>query len=418
MHFYLKALCVHILFFSHLISSNSTITPDYKKDLIAVVIMIKDEVDVIIPTLQPLIDGGINSILVYDTGSTDGTQQVTRTYFEEHGLVHAHIIEEPFIDFAASRNRALDLAEELFPNITFFLMLDAEWYTYNIHELIKFCETNEHYIAPGTLGGCYAIRLVTLQDNIDNYTPRLIRREKNARYAGVVHESIQQQSSGRLPKTVYFEYAPKETGREKSKKRCVRDLQLLKKSLAEDPNNLRTMFYLGQTCQFLDDWEQAIYYYQKRANLGEISEERYLALYRIACAIEHILYTSIQNNEYCKYQWEDALQYYLQAHTMLPHRAEPLIRIATYYLNNNQHPVAYLFAHRAVALPYPQNDTLFVEKYAYEYLRYDILGQCALYAREFEEGKNAVLKALTITPEAPHLHHNLSVYLQYLPITF
>lgn len=415
MRFYLKILFVHILFFSQFIVSISTITPDTHKDLIAVVIMVKDEVDVIIPTLQPLINGGIDSILVYDTGSTDGTQQVAHTYFEQHGLIHAHIIEEPFIDFATSRNRSLDLAEELFPNIPFFLMLDAEWYTYNVGELIEFCKTNEHYIAPGTQGGCYAIRLVTLQDNIDNYTPRLIRRGKNARYAGVVHESIQQRSSGQLPKTVYFEYAPKETGREKSKQRCARDLQLLKKSLANDPTNLRTMFYLGQTCQFLDDWDQAIYYYKKRAGLGEISEERYLALYRIACAIEHIIYTCTQNNDYCKYQWEDALHYYLQAHAMLPHRAEPLIRIAAYYLRNNQHPVAYLFAHRAVLLPYPQNDTLFVEKYAYDYLRYDILGQCALYTGEFEEGKNAVLKALAITPEASHLHHNLSVYLQYLP---
>lgn len=415
MNIKLKTLLVHILFFSHFMLLTSTITPDQHNALVAVVIMVKDEVDVIIPTLQPLIDGGIDSILVYDTGSTDGTQNVARSYFEQHGLIHAHIIEEPFIDFAASRNRSLDLAEELFPNITFLLMLDAEWYTYNVEELIEFCRNNEHYIAPDTPGGCYAIRLVTLQDNIDNYTPRLIRRGKNARYAGVVHESIQQKLSGRLPETVYFEYAPQETGQEKSKKRCARDLQLLKRSLANDPTNLRTLFYLGQTCQFLDDWDQAIYYYQKRAELGEISEERYLALYRIACAIEHIIYTSMQNNDYCKYQWEDALWYYLQAHTMLPHRAEPLIRIASYYLRNNQHPVAYLFAHRAVALPYPHNDTLFVEKYAYEYLRYDILGQCALYAREFEEGKNAVLKALAVTPEASHLHHNLSVYLQYLP---
>jgi len=101
---------------------------------------------------------------------------------------------------------------------------------------------------------------------------------------------------------------------------------------------------------------------------------------------------------------------------MLPHRAEPLIRIANYYLYNKQYALAYLFAHRAVSLPYPISDTLFVEKYAYDFTRYDILGQAALYVGEYEEGKNAVLQALQVHPDAPHLHHNLSVYLPYIPV--
>ena len=382
-------------------------------DLLAVVIMVKDEAEVIIPTLQPFIEAGIDSFFVFDTGSTDGTQQVIGDYFREHGIKNTHIVEEPFVDFATSRNRSLDLAEQLFPQTTFFLMLDAEWYTHNVEGIIKFCEQNKEYIAPGTTGGCYSIRLVTLEDGIDNYTPRLIRREKNARYSGVVHESIRQLSSGILPSTVYFEYKPAQIGRDKSKARCARDYALLKKDHEQNPTNLRTIFYLAQTCQFIDEWEEAIFYYQKRASMGVLSEEKYLALYRIACAIEHLMYHKCTDEESKHSYWQNALYYYLAAHAMLPHRAESLIRIAHYYLENKQYALAYLFANRAVEIPYPKNDVLFVEKHSYDYLRYDILGQCALYVGEFEVGKQAVLKALKAAPQASHLHHNLDVYLQY-----
>jgi len=414
MHKTIKRTLFFYLFFIPTVCAKPNIEKDMYQFPVAVVIMVKDEVDVIIPTLQPLIDGGIDAILVYDTGSTDGTQDIINNYFQKNDLIHGHIIEEPFVDFATSRNRSLDYAEELFPNITFFLMLDAEWYTHNAGEILEFCEQYQNYVQPGTDGGCYAIRLITASDNIDNYATRLMRREKKARYCGVVHESIKQIVSGRLPQSVYFEYCPKETGQLKSQQRFLRDYQLLKKELEKNPYDERTLFYLGQTCQFLNLWDEAILYYYQRAQLGFISEERYLALYRIGCAIEYIIFNEKNNKN--NYTWENALFYYLKAHTMLPHRAEPLVRIAAYYIYTKQYPVAYLFAQRAAQLPYPLSDVLFVEKSIYDYTRYDYLGQCALYVGEYELGKNAVLKALEINSDQQHLHHNLSVYNQYLAV--
>jgi len=390
------------------------VTPKSTHDnLLTIVIMVKNEVDVIIPTLQPFVDAGITHYLVFDTGSTDGTQDKVREYFNHYGFEHAYIIEEPFIDFATSRNRALDLAEQIFTNTTFFLMLDAEWYMHNVKELLDYCVVHKNYIAPHCSGSCYLIRLLTVQDSINNYVPRLMRNGKNARYSGVVHESIDHNASGILPDSVFFEYIPAQSGRDKSKARCIRDYDLLKKSYDKDPTDTRTLFYLGQTCQFLDDWEQAIFFYYKRLELGQLSEEKYLAAYRIGCALEHLVETSKDNPADQIYMWEDALHFYLIAHNMLPHRAEPLFRIACYYIRNNMHAVAYLFAQRAALVPYPHNNGLFIEKKVYDYLRYDILGQCALYAGEYAIGKSAVLQALEYAPDNQCLHHNLSVYDQY-----
>jgi len=405
----LNAIFIIAFSFIALFSDVVAHDPCFKDDhefLLTVVIMVKNEADNIIPTLKPFVDAGVASFLVYDTGSTDGTQDLIREYFKDCAIEHAYIVEEPFVDFATSRNRALDLAEQIFVHNTFLVMLDAEWYTYNVNELMRFCELHKNYISPNCTGSCYLMRLFSLADSINNYTPRLIRQGYNVRYVGVVHESIPNRASGIVPDSVYFEYRPQQCGQDKTKARLVRDYALLKKHLDDNPTDMRTMFYLAQTCQFMNEWEEAIFYYQKRLDRGALCEEKYLAAYRIGCAIEHIL----AEGSITQYRWEDAFNYYLIAHTMLPCRAEPLFRIACHYIRQNQHAVAYLFAIRAAELPYPSNHSLFVENKIYNYLRYDILGQSALYAEEYAIGKAAVLKAMEVDPESEHLLHNLSVY--------
>ena len=384
----------------------------YDKSILLVVIMVKNEVDVIISTLKPFVDEGVHSFLVFDTGSTDGTQDKVRNYFKECGLTDTHVIEEPFIDFSASRNRALDLAEQLFPDHAFMIMLDAEWYAHNVHELLVFCEHNKKHTRVDCSGSCYLVRLYTVQDAINNFVVRLMRPGYNVRYTGPVHETIKQLPSGMVPEEFYFEYNPASLGRQASKNRCARDYALLKKAYQDNPDDLRSIFYLGQTCQFLDEWDQAIFYYQKRLDLGELSEEKYLAAYRIACAIEYMVEGVQENTQ--GYTWDDALRYYLKAHGMIPYRAEPLFRIACYYIRHNQHALAYLFAIRAAQLPYPSNNSLFVEKKIYDYSRYAILGQCALYAGEIGIGKEAILHAMSVDSKDQSLYHNLAIYNQFL----
>jgi hypothetical protein len=133
MNYLIYSMTLCSLFFTFIMQSHQIITKDNHHADVAVVIMVKDEANVIIPTLQPFIDAGIDSFLVFDTGSTDYTQEIISNHFKHCCIEHGHVLEEPFIDFATSRNHSLDAAEELFPNIEFFLMLDAEWYTPHYH---------------------------------------------------------------------------------------------------------------------------------------------------------------------------------------------------------------------------------------------------------------------------------------------
>src|SRR5947207_9875299 len=93
--------------------------------LLVVVLMVKDEGAVMHATLEPFVDAGITSFFIFDTGSADDTIAQTENFFKEKNITSYYIEQEPFINFAVSRNHALERAETKFPNAGFMLFLDA-----------------------------------------------------------------------------------------------------------------------------------------------------------------------------------------------------------------------------------------------------------------------------------------------------
>jgi len=373
--------------------------------LIVLTLMVKDEEHVIVQTLKPYVEGGIDAVLVFDTGSTDKTMQLAEHYLKSKNI-NFHIAQEPFIDFAASRNRGLEIARVKFPHAGFLLMPDAEWYLHNPSKLIAFCKEQLVYAQNGhTLvdTDSYLMRIMSTQ--LDFYTQRLMRADKPVKFVGVVHETLDRVSQIMVPTDVYFELGSTKQGYEKSKKRWQRDKELLLKHHKENPSDPRTAFYLAQTYDCLGELENASTYYKKRRSLLGWYEENFMTVYRLAQVTERL---AAQNNK--KNTWDEALGYYLEAFSMRPCRAEPLIKISQYYLNHGKHELAYLFARRAEEINYPASDVLFVEKEAYEYVRHDVLGQCAWYVQSYDLGEAAVKKALNFHPSYEHLNKNLAFY--------
>jgi hypothetical protein len=370
--------------------------------LLVAALMVKDEESFIVDTLKPLVQGGIRAFLIFDTGSEDQTVAQARTYLVERG-VQFYIEQEPFIDFATSRNRALSLVEEKFPHAAFTLMVDAEWYLQNVQELLAFCTQEAAH--PATMKQCYGVRIMST--GLDFYVQRLIANKRGVRFVGVVHEVINQWSGVKVPSDVFFLLQPSQKGREKSAVRRHKDKQLLLREHEKNPQDPRTTFYLAQTCADLGHWDEAVHFYRLRTQQQGFAEENFMALYRLGQALEQC--SNVHSNEK---EWHDALVAYLAAYALRPQRAEPLVALATHYLQEGNHAMAFLFAQRAVQLPYPQQDILFVEKELYEYTRYNILGICAWYVQEFEIGEQAVLNALKKYPNQPHLYRNMGLYLK------
>ena len=90
---------------------------------IGLCMIVKNEIKVIRRCLQstlPLVD----YILVVDTGSTDGTQQMIRDFLAEHHINGA-VIEEPWRDFAYNRSFAMARLREV-AEVDYALVIDAD----------------------------------------------------------------------------------------------------------------------------------------------------------------------------------------------------------------------------------------------------------------------------------------------------
>lgn len=368
--------------------SKNNLKKDYDP-FCCVVLMVKNESENVIKTLQPFIDGGINNIFVFDTGSTDGTQDLVKKYFKEKNI-NGVLMEEPFIDFSASRNRALRLAEERFPDTTFMIMPDAEWYLNDAKKLVEYLKPLARYDYKG-----YYVRL--LSEGIDFYIPRIFKAHTNANFKGVVHEVLDADLIPKLPQDIYFNVNPTRNGIEKSRKRWERDRDLLKREHEKDPKDARTCYYLAQTYACLRDFENAIKYFKIRDGLKGWSEENYMAKYMLG-----YLHALIGDNN-------RAIEYYQKAYEYRPVRGEALVRVAQLYNSIGQKNIAYIYAVKACEIKYPENDILFVEKDTYETVRYEVLLQTAWDLEEYDAALWATREFLKNKPDDINMKKNIDI---------
>ncbi len=108
--------------------------------------------------------------------------------------------------------------------------------------------------------------------------------------------------------------------------------------------------------------------------------------------------------------WPNALVHFIKAYSMRPFRVEPLVAIASHYLQVQDFNTSFMFARQACEIEPRASEVLFVDKVFYDYTRYDLLGIAAWYVGQYEIGEQAVLKALEYTPDSTHLKFNLSLY--------
>lgn len=360
------------------------------------VLMVKNEAHVIEKTLQPLVDGGVTSFFILDTGSTDQTVAITHDFFARHSITRYAIVQESFINFAVSRNRALELAQQAFPDAHFLLMIDAEWIMHGVPELIQFCIDHQYDIQD--------LYLLCIKNGCDDfYTPRLIRAHKGVVFEGGVHEVPNRISTARVPLPVYIERTVSPLGIEATVRRWRRDLSVLISEFIQNPHNPRTLFYLAQTYDCLDDLENARIWYQKRLEIPGWPEETFMASYRLAQVLERL-------SDQGKAQWQEAHAQYLQTYTLRPTRAEPLVKLAEHYWSSGEYALCYLYAGASLYIPYPQDDFLLINRDYYEYYRYDLFSRAAWYIGNFEHGEIALKKAISQRPEFEHLRSNLVWY--------
>lgn len=385
-----------------------------KKPFLVILLMVKNEKEAVIPTLETYLsdhvlsgkpDTGEVAYILQDTGSTDGTERLAEEFFKKHHIKHYQVHQDPeWLGFGRTRNKGLALARALYPDSTFILSCDAEWYMRNFDELIDFCRQEAEKEAAGIKLPAY-YRVWMRRSGTELAQQRLFTTHDDVEFdKRRVHECPNKYANGEAPKSAYFELGCSRTGYENSRKRWPRDVQDLKLDLAENPKDPRTAFYLAVTYLWLEDYRNAYTYFKLRITLQSFPEEDFFAYYYLGRATEALASTD------SSFTWDEALKYYLQAFSMRPHRADPLIRIAQHYLSESNHALSFLFARRACDLPYPTSDVLPYDKYLYDFTRHEILSRSSWYVGEFEIGETAAKKAIEGSPNSPYLYRNLAFY--------
>lgn len=346
---------------------------------IALLLMCKNETKRIHVTLESII-GFVDSIVIYDTGSTDNTIDILTKFSKKHNIP-LRLKQGEFIDFSTSRNVSLNFADS-FDDIDYILLLDVNDELRGGKELRILAE--QFLDKPNS---AFLLCQEWWSGQYDKYyNIRFIKSRKGWRYRGRIHEYFKQEIEDgadkiRIDDNVIL-YQDRTQDDDKSSKRFSRDKILLLEDHKDNPTDSRTLFYLAQTCSCLNDSEDALYYYKLRTELEGFWEERFQAFYR--CGI---------TSERLNHPWYDCMTWYMKAFEK-SERVEPLIKIIEHYKDIKNWKLAYTFAELACKLEFPSQCILFVDKHCYDYTRWHLMGIVGWYAKEYENGKKGCLKAI------------------------
>ena len=363
---------------------------------IALLIMVKDEAERISVTLNSVI-GAVSMVIVYDTGSTDKTIAIIEEFCESNSLT-LHLKRGEFVDFATSRNIALGYAREI-PGYEYLLLMDSNDELRGT-EILKTIAENEK----DTPRVAYFLHQHLERDGtiISFFNVRLLKRSCDWVYVGTVHETFESLSDrlhliGKLPEVIL--YQDREKDLEKSRARYSRDLELLLQDRAKDPDDSRTVFYLAQTYDSLDKSDEAHRTHKLRTTMGGSVEECFISTFRVAFLTDDP---------------DKAVMWYLKAY-VLQKRAEPLLKISEHYRQVNQIELAYHFAKLSCELQFPANSFQYVDRRAYDYIRWAQLAATALPLQHYKEGLAGALQAFNYT-KADYDQQVLQKYQQVLNI--
>lgn len=315
--------------------------------------IVKDEAHIIhrcLASVLPLID----SWLIVDTGSTDGTQAVILEFFRD---LPGELIERPWLNFAHNRTEALEFARG---KSDYLLIMDAD----------DTLEISEGFELPLLTADAYCLEI-----NYGGHAYRrrqLIRSSLPWRYAGILHEYLtctDKVAEVFLPSLRILPHHDGARARDPDTYR--KDAALLEQGLLDEPDNSRYVFYLAQSYRDAGDNGLALKNYQRRLEMGGWEEEIWFSMYQIAVLQGRL-----------GLAWDIVLQSYLAAYNYKPDRAEPLFYIAMYYQQNTQYSTAYSYFSKALKIAMPSSDRLFVEVDIYNHLLPLNYAVCCYYMGE------------------------------------
>ena len=359
-------------------------------------IMVKNEEDVILKTIKS-VASRVEKIFVYDTGSTDNTVEICRNF-----APHIEVKEGPWVNFAVSRNEALEWVESQVPSDSWILMLDAA-------DEVRWPSEAALETQDDVINGIYVIQVWFSGDkskSIYRTELKLIRSGHGWRWKHPVHEMLYNEK----PKCVVSKskmeiWQDRSTEITKFKSRLPWDLAVLNAEHVEKPDCARTMFYLAQTLHALGKNKDALAMYMKRCeSKGDDEWEKYRAMLR--CGEIYALFSKVH----------ESIDWYLRAASeseRLGHfNPDGLINVGRICRQIGRFKLAYMYLNYAAQFEVGDNFPCHIEMDLMNFIRWNELAVTAWKIGKFEEGKKAAIKAGTdVSWFDPHPIFKASYYI-------
>jgi glycosyltransferase involved in cell wall biosynthesis len=351
-----------------------TTTPKKK---IALCMIVKNEAHVIercLTSVLPVIDKWV----ICDTGSTDGTQDKIKKFFENAGIP-GELHERTWVDFGTNRSEVLEFAHKQ-TDIDYCLMIDSD-------EVLVFDPGfDPDKFKESLTADLYNV--FAFYGNTRYHRPQLTSNKLRYYYRGVLHEYVDCHDEIKTRDFARgFTNTPIQDGaRSQNPDKYKKDAEVFENDLAsgkvEEKDFNRYHFYLAQSYRDSQQWEKSLDAYLKRASLGGWNEEIFYSLFQVG-RIREIL----------KHGVDDIVASYFQGYQAAPWRAESLWAAARVCRIMNRFDQAYRFAKLAMSVRCPEG-ALFVAQPVYDWMILDEYAISAYWTERYKESRMACQKLL------------------------
>jgi glycosyltransferase involved in cell wall biosynthesis len=304
--------------------------------------IVKNESAVIEQTLGHLCDRiKFSYWVISDTGSTDNTRELIRSFFHKRGIP-GELVEHEWKDFAYNRTKALECA---YMKTDYLMMFDADDSIVGVMHIPPL--KVDQYVA-------------TFDKTETYFRPLIITNRKKWTYKGVLHEYLDAPDvrPTDILKGNYYIHSGRTGARSQNKQKYMEDALLLEKAFQEETDESlkdRYAFYCAQSHMDARHVEDAIQWYTTCLKRNGWKQERFYACLQLGK-----LYAYQKKGGLAMEYWRGSVQYD-------PERIDGLVMAATYAQVQGNHGLVNALYHQCKGYKIPFNK-LFLQAnlYAYE----------------------------------------------------